>query len=633
MGRWPTVGELFEYYSRDDICAVMYYQSKRWKILMNFGDNYLLEPESERDTREKMLRKLRDFTEGMKETERLPKYPTMHILRDRGESAPVRYDFMLESDPKSWSQAFSDMAKNLDVLEAQDAYYQIKFSGHRSLHLLIPAESFPRIFRDKSVNEQFGFIEKVIKNYLPRKGHTTIGLRVVYSTHPIGALASIPLRREEIPNFQPWMANIHTVAVDFDWFQIPEDAVERNEKFLHTVFDNQRAKSVTVSLPAFEPLAVKTYTGDMPLSEAEILRTIDSEHYQERIAAARAALIQNIQLPQEKLKTLLRDDEGDVLWFAMEIALRDTPEIEVEDIVHLLSQKDDDIIELGRQLLTQSGLGVHELCDYLGSQRTINRYTVVATSYIAEMDWQALVTLPMNIKAASLQEWFEKVWSVCGSALCLSSQRQPEAIFENAYLQAKTFVDTGLKPASTEEVADKIHQLSLLLKLRNTQPRKRVRDEPLFQAADELIQYGYDLREIVLAMLDGPQLTMHGAVRYLTRLWWDDSVDLLIERLGSSSSRRKGALKALVDIGEPAVEPLMDAVRTSPNQLIIIMSVDALGRIGDTRAIPVIEERVNHPNKQIRKNAQRVLRTYFGIEMQPNKVVTSAPDASEVEEH
>ena len=59
MGRWPTKGELIEYYSRDDIVAVIYYQSKRWKILMEFGDDeYLLEPTCERDTRKKILRKL-----------------------------------------------------------------------------------------------------------------------------------------------------------------------------------------------------------------------------------------------------------------------------------------------------------------------------------------------------------------------------------------------------------------------------------------------------------------------------------------------------------------------------------------------------------------------------------------------
>jgi len=299
MGRWPTLGELIEYYSRDDICAVIYYQSKRWKILMEFGDNRLLKPASEEDTRETIMQKLCDFAGGIKETERLKQYPTMHLLGDRGKEANVRYDLMFEADPPSWSHAFHHMAKTLDVLDAHDIYYQIKFSGHRSLHLMIPAEALPKTFRGKPLNKQFKAVQKQIKRYLPQVGHVNIGLRVVYSTHPRGGLVSIPLRRKELPSFQPWMANIHTVTVDLDWFHVPDDAVERNEKFLHTLFDS-REKSVIIPSPVFEPLPVKSYKGENSRSVAEVLEGLDSPHPQERAAAARATFIQDIPLPRRR---------------------------------------------------------------------------------------------------------------------------------------------------------------------------------------------------------------------------------------------------------------------------------------------------------------------------------------------
>ena len=575
---------------------------------MNFGGNYLLEPASEMDTREKILGKLRELAVGLKETERLPKYPTMHILKDRGEMADVRYDFMLEDDPQSWRQAFDSMAKALDVLDAHDVYYQIKFSGHRSLHLMIPAEALPRTFRGKPVNEQSSLIEKRIKSYLPKAGHTTVGFRVVYSTHPKGGMVSIPLRREELPSFQPWMANIYTVAVDLDWFQVPEDAVERNAGFLNAVFDSKQSNPVVVSAPAFELLPVKAYTGDAPLSEAEILQAVDSEYPQERVAAARAALIQNIRLPQEKLKRLFHDTEEDAIWFGMEMAMRDAASVEAEDFVQLLGQEDDYLIALGYQLIAQSVVEVDSVIEYLTGQGEINRNSVVAVRLIADMDWPALVDLPTRIQAASLQEWFEKVWIICGSALCLGWREAPEPVFEKAYLHAKTY------EANEEERNGKIHQLGLLLKLRNTQSRKKLRDEPLFQAADELTQYGHDLRGIVMAMLDSPHPnTSHGAVRFLTRLWWDDCIDILIQRLDSSSSRRKSVLKALVDIGEPAVESLIHAIQTTRNQRITIMSMQALGQIGNTCAIPIIQERAHHSNERIRSNARRILRAYFGV--------------------
>ena len=594
---------------------------------MNFGGNYLLEPTDERDTRRKILKKLSDLSEGLEETDLLPKYPTMHILKDRGESADVRYDFMTEDDPSSWQQAFQNMAKALDVLDAHDVYYRIKFSGHRSLHLMIPAESFPRTFRGGSVNQQFDSIQKRIKNYLPDTGHATIGLRAVYSTHPKGAMVSIPLSRQELPSFRPWMANIHTVDVDFDWFQAPEDAVERNEKFLHTVFDNKHSEPVTVSAPSFQPLPVKAYAGDALVHETEILQAIDSEHPQERVTAARAALVQDMSLPQEKLKSLLSDTEPDAIWFGMEIALRDSSEPDVESFVHLLGQKDDYLIALGYQMLAMSSVQVDSVFDYLVSQREITQDTAVAIRLIADMDWPALVTFPTRIQAESLQEWFEKVWVICGTALCLRWKNRPEPIFEEAYRHVRTF------EASPDECSDKVHQLELLLKLQNRQSRKRLRDELLFQPADELIQYGHDLRGIVMAMLGSPHAgTVHGAMRLLTRLWWDDCIDLLIQKLDSSSSPRKGALKALVDIGEPAVESLLHAIQTIRNQRIIFMSIEALGRIGDERAIPIIRERAGHPNDRIRFNARRVLKQYFSIEMRPGREDVSIPDASEVEE-
>ena len=289
----------------------------------------------------------------------------MHILKDRGETADIRYDFMTEDDPASWSQAFQKMSAALDVLDSHNAYYRVKFSGHRSLHLMIPAESFPRNFRGGDINELFDMVGKKIRGYLPDTGHTTVGLRVVYSTHPIGAMVSIPLTRREIPSFQPWMANIHTVAVDFDWFQVPEDAVERNENFLNVVFDSQGGEPSTVSAPAIEPLPVRAYAGDMPLAEAEILTSIDSEHPQERVAAARAALIQDVKLPQEKLKRLLIDTERDVLWFGTEIALRDVARVEVADFVQLLCQKDDYLIALAHRLLEQSAIRADSVFDYV----------------------------------------------------------------------------------------------------------------------------------------------------------------------------------------------------------------------------------------------------------------------------
>lgn len=629
MGRFPTVAEMFEYYSRDDISAVMYYQSKRWRILMNFAGSYMLEPSSERDTRDKILDQLRKLTSGLKENEHLPDYPTMHMLSDRGEGAEVRYDLMTEDDPTSWKQAFDQMMKVVDALESYGAFYQIKFSGHRSLHLMIPAESFPRTFQGKPVNKQFESIKKRIKAFLPPSGHANPGQRVVYSTHPITGMASLPLSREEVPSFHPWMASIHTVAVDFDWFRMPDDAVQRNEEFLNIVFGSAEPRQTILEVPELKPQPVKSYSGDAPVKQKELLDLINSIHPWERVAGARASLIQGIQLPDESLRKLFIDDEADARWFGIQIAMRSSTgdSLGIGDIANLLVEDDDYFVGLGYQLIDKSGIKSKELCQYIFNQDDVCPETATIAEVAAAIDIQALVDFPRVVVAESLNEWLKGMWVLCGSVLCLSYPYNADAIFHNAKARVDSF------NASQKEHEDAIHQLDLIFRLRYKCGLKHINDKPMFDAADELVTYGYDIRGIIMAMLNSRHPhTRNGAMRFLTRLWWDDSIQILINLLDSSSSPRKMALKSIIDIGEPAVKPLIQAVESSRKQRIVYMAIEALGQLKSTEAVPAIKKRSYDPVRKIRLNARRVLRDHFGIAMQDDEPVQT-PDASEVEEN
>jgi hypothetical protein len=628
MGRFPTVGEMFEYYSRDDISAVMYYQAKRWRILMNFAGSYMLEPTSERDTRDKILDQLRELTSGLKEHERLSDYPTMHMLSDRGEGAEVQYDLMTEDDPTSWKQAFDQMMKVVNALESYGAFYQIKFSGHRSLHLMIPAESFPSTFQGKPVNEQFENIKRRIKAFLPNSGHANPGQRVVYSTHPRTGMASLPLSMEEVPNFRPWMANIHTIAVDFDWFHVPDDAVQRNEEFLSIVFGSAEPRQTILEVPEFKPQPVKAYSGDALVKQREITDFISSAHPWERVAGARAALIQGIQLPDESLRKLFSDDEADARWLGIQIAMRNSTRdsLGIGDIANLLVGDDDYVVGLGYQLIDKLGVKSEELCQYIFNQDDVCPETATIAGVAAEIDIQVLVDFPRLVVAEPLSQWLKGMWILCGSVLCLSYRYNADEIFHSAKARVDSF------NATQKEREDAIHQLDLILRLRYKCSRKRINDKPMFDAADELVTYGYDLRGIVEAMLNShhPHIK-NGAIRFLTRLWWDDSIQMLISLLDSSSSPRKMALKSIVDIGEPAVKPLIQAVESSRKQRIVYMSMQALGQLSSTEAVPIIEKRSHDPVKRIRLNARRVLRDHFGIVMKDDKP-DQTPDASEVEE-
>jgi hypothetical protein len=581
----------------------------------------------------------------------------MHMLSDRGEGADpnsprataasagkseVRYDLMTEEDPPSWKQAFDQMMRVIDALESYGAFYQIKFSGHRSLHLMIPAESFPRTFQGKPVNEQFASIKKRIKAFLPPSGHANPGQRVVYSTHPRTGMVSLPLSREEVPNFHPWMANIHTVAVDFDWFHVPEDAVQRNEEFLNIVFssteprrsrvaerEDSGTKAAVLEVPESKPQPVRAYSGDAPLEQGEIMDFISSAHPWERVAGARAALIQGIQIPDESLRKLFGDDEADARWFGIQIAMRDSTRdsLGIGDIANLLVEDDDYVVGLGYQLIDRLGMESEDLCQYISDQDDVCPETAKIAEVAAEIDIQALVNFPRLVAAESLSEWLKGVWVLCGSVLCLSYRYNADGIFHNA----KACVDSF--NATQEEREDTIHQLDLTLRLRYKCSRKHINDKPMFDAADELVTYGYDLRGVITAMLNSrhPHIR-NGAIRFLGRLWWDDCIQMLISLLDSSSSPRKMALKSIVDIGKPAVKPLIQAVESSKKQRIIYMAIEALGQLKSTEAIPVIKKRSHDPVRKIRRNAGRVLRDHFGIVVQDDEP-NQTPDASEVEEN
>lgn len=629
MGRFPTVGEMFDYYSRDDIAAVMYYQTKRWRILMNFAGSYMLEPTSERDTKDKILGQLRELTLGLKEHEYLPDYPTMHMLSDRGEGTEVRYDLMTEDDPISWKQAFDRMMKVVDVLESYGVFYQIKFSGHRSLHLMLPAESFPRTFRERDLNSQFGEIKKRIKAFLPPSGHPNPGQRVVYSTHPKTGMVSLPLSREEVPNFRPWMANIHTVAVDFDWFDVPDDAVQRNENFLNIVFESEEPDRTIMEIPEIKQQPVKAYSGDSPMSQNEIIDFIGSIHPWERIAGTRAALIQDTQVPDESLRKLFNDDEADVKWFGIQIAIGKSTKnsIEIADIAGLLVEDDDYVVGLGYQLIDKLGVKSEELCQYIFNQDDASPETAKIVQVAAEIGIRALTNFSLSVAAASLNEWLRGMWVLCGSALCLSYRYSADNIFLNAKTRVSSF------NASQKEREDAVHQLDLLFKIRYLCNHKRINDKPMFDAADELVTYGHDLRGIIMAMLNsGHTHTRNGAIRFLTRLWWDDCIQMLIDLLDSSSSSRKVALKSIVDIGEPAIESLIQTVENGRKQRVVCMAMEVLGQLKSTEAVPYIKERSHDPVGKISANARRVLGTHFGISVRGENS-DQALDASEAEEN
>jgi len=76
---------------------------------------------------------------------------------------------------------------------------------------------------------------------------------------------------------------------------------------------------------------------------------------------------------------------------------------------------------------------------------------------------------------------------------------------------------------------------------------------------------------------------------------------------------RSGAAEALGRIGEPAVEPLINALNNSDTTGVRVNAAQALGRIGDSRAVKPLERALNDADSRVRKSAAEALRR-FGLQ-------------------
>ena len=498
FGRWPTKEELIGYYSRDDIVAVLYAQSRRWPILLEFcDDKRLLEATSEKDARDKILGWLQAYTREVRDADKLPTYPALHLVRRVDHlAAEMRCDYMIDMDDDDWREALAKLSEILDVLDAHDVFYQIKFSGHTGPHLIIPAEAFPKRFRGRPFAEQFDVVCDKLKAFLPEFTDFPSGVRATYSTHPCSGMVSTPLYREELLEFCPWMISIHDLEIDWDWFEVPEDAVERNERFLHTVFEEAGRTAVSTFSEGSEFGKFPVKSAPSAFSEAEIAECMASDSPRARACAAHAALRQNVKLAEGAFEVLLRDSEPDCVWFGLELALRDGYTPRSEDIPYLLDaiyfhgRENRHYISLVDRLFPRD-VQARGLADYLLTQWEISWGSVTSAQKLKEMDWEMFVELPKRVGAGSLPEWLDRMWVICGSALCSHwNERDPGRFFENVIEQTRSY------RATEREEADAVHQLELLFVLGHSlyvdelKPEGFHREEydrPIIAAAEELI--------------------------------------------------------------------------------------------------------------------------------------------------
>lgn len=351
LGAKPTLSEVRDYYLRTDILAEI-------SRLTHLRDVELIHRTAEGEEvhielRPQTVEQLhsvfgRTFDPRTKLAEGY--YPWLHCWSGRaydvdphtGQRRLIGSDSGRELDWE-WKRSFAELQAGMAVLDELGIYYRVKFSGHRSLHLCIPAEALPERFRHgpeggcgawrSAVNAVGAFVRRCgCGDALWPRMAGEEPFSGVYSVHRHTGLVGVPLLPSECRRFRPWMATVHLAAPVPTWWDVPAVAQENFERALLRI----RAPAVVVDMGAARAAAGRTCTrsGYVASAAARARQAAAAYTHKENLAALRTggpgvrrraawcSMVSGRRLPDEALRLALQDEDDDVRWFALEALCR-----------------------------------------------------------------------------------------------------------------------------------------------------------------------------------------------------------------------------------------------------------------------------------------------------------------------
>lgn len=360
LGTKPTLSEILEYYDREDVKSFIYQACLDRKILLFFAPE-LRWSENLRGTfltldnpeclSNAILKSLGDSLDELAEDEPMKFYPSFHAVLDMLDDYK---DFALEADMRGWRRSFDDLYGALEILDRFQVAYRIKFSGHRSLHLMIPWEAFPESFNGLSVKDQWRHVCDRIRAYFVLHGglksaHRPGGiLRIAYSLNENTGLVSLPIARDGLEDFRPWEASMYHTKIDQPWFgHMPEDAKQNTIQFLTEVFADKGVRHSSSPIAGIKiiPKDMTDYAKRLHPSNAAPERNIKDIYHGDPAVRAQAAwniMAGNFDIPMDIVSDGLKDEDNTVRWFLSETLHRKIGQGSALELAFkLLSDKDE----------------------------------------------------------------------------------------------------------------------------------------------------------------------------------------------------------------------------------------------------------------------------------------------------
>ena len=364
FGRHPTLGEMKAYYAREDVISFLYdecqirnvhaaFQAKRWSIhptsknhlrtiieetiqssLFGSGKSYESSSTFPNPTRIRGI--VPAYQKAPKTIDAVrPKkhdYLSFHSFATVTDGGKVlRFDLMFEADLQGWRRSFEALSGVIRLLDEFEVCYRMKYSGVRSLHLIIPSEAMPKQFLGEPVTHQRQELDRKIRRYFMRHCGMTRAvesnrvLRLAYSLNEDNGLVSVPISSDELPSFRPWEANIYNVTIDKPWHgDIPTGSSRKGLNFLREVYNDEaearqkKERRIYLGLEII-PKDRSRYAAKSSQSSVERWATqLKSDDEAERVSAAWNLMTTPQAIPTSILERGLADENADVRWYLTE---------------------------------------------------------------------------------------------------------------------------------------------------------------------------------------------------------------------------------------------------------------------------------------------------------------------------
>ncbi len=343
FGRMPTLGEMKEYYRRDDVISFLYDECQMRNIDIAFRrKRWPINPTSKAHLRQIIQETIKSKIENTYKNSALSlqkfDYLSFHFHTSITSGRKViGFDTIFEADPQGWRRAFEDLIGVIRLLDDFGVCYRVKYSGVRSLHFMIPFEALPEQFNGRPILSMGAEIHSRLKDYFRRhcgmeKAHGGSVMRLAYSLNEDNGLVSLPISSEKLTQFRPWEANIQNVTLDKPWHgHIPPDAGRRMLTFLREVY-NDNAKARKSRNPAQYNSGLQVARRDVSgyfknvggFPVVELAERLKSDDEAERVEAAWNLMTMPESVPISVIVAGLTDVNPDVRWYLTEALQKHT---------------------------------------------------------------------------------------------------------------------------------------------------------------------------------------------------------------------------------------------------------------------------------------------------------------------